>query len=178
MIDFAEFNPSCLSQMHCWLNKGETLKWYARKPQTEEEVAAKYLERLQTPGVHCFIIEINSVPSGYLQIYCLNSFPDYYALLNGKPGDYGLDLFIGEAKHMGGGMGSKIVAKALSELVFSRKGAKRCLLGPHPDNKRAIRCYEKCGFRFQEIVTTPEESKEQVMVVEKSAIPALDLLFD
>jgi len=55
----------------------------------------------------------------------------------------------------------------VSELIFSQNDAKRCLLGPSPQNKRAIRCYEKCGFKHAETVVSGKGEREYIMIAER-----------
>ncbi|MFZ5951681.1 MAG: GNAT family N-acetyltransferase [Candidatus Rifleibacteriota bacterium] len=165
MISFIPFKELHLPLMVKWLKQGESMRWYARHLQTDAEIIEKYRFRSNQEGVFCYIITIDGQAAGYIQVYFLDRFSDYFNLLNGKPGDFGLDLFIGEDSLLGKGLGTEIVAKALNDLVFSRSNVFRCLLGPDPENKRAIRVYEKCGFVFQQVVRTPEGNDEYVMVV-------------
>jgi hypothetical protein len=72
---------------------------------------------------------------------------------------------IGNDELLGKGIGTAVVRRALAELVFSQRDAARCVLGPSPDNPRAIRCYEKCGFRHLRTVQPPEGEAEYVMAV-------------
>ncbi|MEW6709657.1 MAG: GNAT family N-acetyltransferase [Candidatus Riflebacteria bacterium] len=167
MICFLPFKESHLHLMVKWLNQGESMRWYGRHRQNDAEIIEKYRLRSNQEGVFCYIIAIDGLEAGYIQVYFLDRFPDYFNLLNGKPGDFGLDLFIGEDSLLGKGLGTEIVSKALNDLVFSRSNVFRCLLGPDPENKRAIRVYEKCGFVFQQIVRTPEGNDEYVMAVVK-----------
>jgi aminoglycoside 6'-N-acetyltransferase len=46
---------------------------------------------------------------------------------------------------VGIGHGSAIVRQFVEELFA--EGAPRVIIDPHPDNARAIRAYEKAGFR-------------------------------
>jgi RimJ/RimL family protein N-acetyltransferase len=60
-------------------------------------------------------------------------------------------------------------ARALLESeVFSRAGVEVAVISPNPDNKRAIRAYEKAGFRHLKTVWVPvEKAAEYVMVRER-----------
>lgn len=79
-----------------------------------------------------------------------------------------MDLFIGRDDQIGRGLGTEIVAAALKKLIFAQADAERCLVGPSPENHRAIRCYEKCGFSHVKTVVATDGEPEHVMVVEKS----------
>ena len=60
---------------------------------------------------------------------------------------YGVDQFIGEPEFWGKGIGTDFMKLVLSYL-FNDKSANAVILDPHADNKRAIRCYEKVGFKI------------------------------
>ncbi len=64
-----------------------------------------------------------------------------------EPGTFCMDLFIGEEDYLNKGYGTEIV-KAFIDYIFKHFQAKQVLIDPAVTNKRAIRCYEKAGFRF------------------------------
>jgi aminoglycoside 6'-N-acetyltransferase len=57
----------------------------------------------------------------------------------------GLDVFLG-APYQGRGLGTDAVRTLARHLVRDR-GHHRLVIDPAADNERAIRCYEKVGFR-------------------------------
>jgi RimJ/RimL family protein N-acetyltransferase len=167
MITFVPLDESHVSLMHSWLSAGETLRWYGRQLATEESIRQKYLITKPQTGTRCFIFQHDQEPIGYLQYYRISDYPTYCSLVGAGPHDYGLDLFIGRDDQIGRGVGTQIVTAALNELIFARDDAERCLVGPSPENKRAIRCYEKCCFRHVKTVVANDGEKEHIMVVEK-----------
>lgn len=167
MITFVQFNECHVALMHRWLNHGEALRWYGRQPATEKSIRQKYLIAKPREGTRCFIVQHDDAPTGYLQLYHMSDHPLYSSVVGAKPHDYGMDLFIGRDDQIGRGLGTQIVAAALTELIFSQADAKRCLVGPSPENQRAIRCYEKCGFRHIKTVATNVGEQEYIMVVNK-----------
>ncbi len=166
-VAFVLLEESHIPLMERWLNSGEAFRWYGGRLRTEEELRRKYLVEKPRTGTHCFIIEYGGRPIGYLQYFRIADYPDYYSLLCAEPHDYCLDLFIGRDDCIGRGIGTQVVRAALDRLIFTRPDAGRCLLGPSPENKRAIRCYEKCGFRHMRTVTSDSGEVEYVMAVEK-----------
>ena len=122
-----------------------------------------------------FIIYLGKQPIGYIQYCNLYAYTklcsDYnlqaYKALFSDPeqskGNYCIDLFIGEEAYLGKGFGSEIV-EAFCDLLFSNPEVKRILVDPSMENKRAIRCYEKAGFR------SLQQSKDDVcdiLIMEK-----------
>lgn len=57
-------------------------------------------------------------------------------------------VLIGEENYRGKGYGEKII-KELVRIGFEDLKLHRIDLGVHESNKRAIRCYEKCGFKIE-----------------------------
>jgi len=175
MIGFNPIEESHIPLMHEWLAGGEAMRWYARGPQTMDEIRQTYLTDKPLGGTHCLIIQYGDRPIGYLQYYRACDYPDWCSVVMAQPGDYGLDLFIGRDELIGKGIGTEVVRAALERLVFTRGDAKRCLLGPSPENARAIRCYEKCGFCHLRTVTPPDGNREYVMAIERPSTPAGDV---
>jgi len=70
------------------------------------------------------------------------------------PGTRGIDQFIGEADMLGCGHGSAFIRAFVEGLLSD--GTPRVLTDPDPANARAVRAYEKAGFRRQREVDTPD----------------------
>src|SRR5918992_374725 len=69
----------------------------------------------------------------------------YYEELDPEYPHAGIDLFIG-APYQGRGLGTDTVRTMARHLVDDR-GHHRLVIDPAADNDRAIRCYQKVGFR-------------------------------
>ena len=67
------------------------------------------------------------------------------------PGVRGIDQSIGEPELLGRGLGTQLV-RALVQRLFDDSEVTRVQTDPAPHNLRAIRCYEKAGFRVTERV--------------------------
>jgi aminoglycoside 6'-N-acetyltransferase len=138
-----------------WLTDPRVLAFYEGRdnPFPIERIREKYAPRiLSTEGVVPCIMEYECRPIGYLQYY-LADLDEYQFDGHGKV--YALDLFIGEPEYWGHGHGTQIVRLLLSTL-FEQFGADWVILDPHVDNLRAIRSYEKCGFRKIKLLTQHE----------------------
>ena len=93
------------------------------------------------------IIEYQGQAIGYLQMYKLdNEALEEYSYQSINKVIYGVDQFIGEPEYWNKGIGTKFMKLVLQYLTNS-KGAEIVILDPHADNPRAIRCYEKVGFK-------------------------------
>jgi len=99
-----------------------------------------------------FIIQLNGDPIGYIQ--CCDLFAYRNKCKNPKglftkenPGTYCLDLFIAEENLLNKGIGTQVI-RQFTQKLLSEFQAKRILIDPAASNKRAIRCYEKCGYKI------------------------------
>lgn len=129
-----------------WLSDEQVLEFYEGRdrPHTLEMAreAFNVPERTAEGETPC-IIEYQGKLAGYLQFYPADV-QEYH--FEGEGLVYALDLFIGEPALWGRGLGTRLVCRLL-RFLFEEKGASWVILDPHIDNARAIRAYEKCGFR-------------------------------
>ena len=144
-----------LPLLHAWLNRVHVREWWGDETfETIESVAAKYLPRiLAEERVSPWIALLGATPIGYCQSYVVmgdDFWPD-----ETDPGARGCDQFLGEPGLLGRGLGTRVV-RALADAIFRDPAVTRIQVDPSPGNARAIRCYEKAGFRRERIVTTPD----------------------
>ncbi len=129
-----------------WLTDPRVLEYYEGRdhPFPVERVMEHYAPRvLAEEGVIPCIMQYAGHPVGYLQFYAAD--PAEYQF-EGRGKVYALDLFIGQPEYWGRGIGTQFIRLLLCYL-FEEKGADWVILDPHTDNTRAIRAYEKSGFR-------------------------------
>jgi RimJ/RimL family protein N-acetyltransferase len=67
----------------------------------------------------------------------------------------GIDQSLADASELGQGLGTAMVRAFVMELLRD-PAVTRSQTDPAPDNGRAIRCYEKAGFRAAREVVTPD----------------------
>ncbi|HSJ37145.1 MAG TPA: GNAT family N-acetyltransferase [Planococcus sp. (in: firmicutes)] len=138
-----------LGLMTKWLNTKEVLEFFGdpAAPPSARQVREKYGPRIDGDvAVESYIVETEGRPFAFMQCYKLSA-ADYesygYSI---EETIYGIDQFIGEPSLLGRGYGTQMVKKFL-EFIFDEKQANAVVLDPELTNPRAIRCYEKCGFR-------------------------------
>ncbi len=68
---------------------------------------------------------------------------------------WGIDTFIGPLDAVGRGHGSAYL-RQFGDMLLARPGVERLSIDPAPDNRRAIRAYEKAGFVAERRTTTPD----------------------
>jgi len=99
-----------------------------------------------------FIVSHADHPFAYLQCYRIGG---WHTGFGAQPdGTRGLDQFIADKDLVGRGHGSSFIRAFSDRLLGS--GAPRIVLDPQPTNARAIRAYEKAGFRPTSEIDTPD----------------------
>lgn len=145
-----------LTMLHEWLNKPHIVEWWQGERPTLQEVREHYLPRiLAQENVTPYIGLLDGKPFAYAQSYVALGAGDGWWEDETDPGVRGIDQSIGYADLLGRGLGTKLV-QALVDLLFSDPQVTKVQTDPAPENLRAIRCYEKAGFRKVKTVVTPD----------------------
>ncbi|MBR4743623.1 MAG: GNAT family N-acetyltransferase [Oscillospiraceae bacterium] len=149
--DFAE---SDLPLMFKWLTNDTVLEYYEGRDvrYTMDTLSELYMEEL--PDGFRVIIEYRDLPVGYGQAYRITGemFDEYDYPDKGLT-VFAMDQFIGEPEYWNRGIGTSFL-KLMAVYLREQKSADRILLDPHKDNFRAVRAYEKAGFKI--IKSLPE----------------------
>ncbi|MGZ9275156.1 MAG: AacA4 family aminoglycoside N(6')-acetyltransferase [Nitrospira sp.] len=147
-----------LPMLHDWLNRPHIVEWWGgddARP-TMEDVCAKYQPRvLARDRVTPYIAMLEQVPIGYAQSYVALGCGDGWWEEETDPGVRGIDQSIADPQLLGKGLGTLLV-RALVERLFSDPQVTKIQTDPAPTNLRAIRCYQKAGFRIVRQVFTPD----------------------
>jgi RimJ/RimL family protein N-acetyltransferase len=123
--------------------------------------------------VTAFIASYDGEPVGYVQRYFPEREPDYWGRQELPPGLAGIDLLVGEPAFVHRGFGPVMIRAFLRQVVFADPAVRGCLIDPDPDNRIAIRAYEKVGFRHLRTIGPPEHSDPAyLMLLDRDAIPA------
>ncbi|MER9524707.1 acetyltransferase [Mesorhizobium sp. M0292] len=140
LYDFRPVVEKDLPMIAAWLAEPHVAEWWD-DPETE---IAGISEHIDSISVEPLIVELDGRPIAYLQSYDPH-LEDGHPYADQPFGTLGIDLSIGVPDLIGKGHGSAIV-RQFAEQLFE-EGAPRVIIDPHPDNGRAIRAYEKAGFR-------------------------------
>ena len=142
--------------MSKWLTDERVLEFVFGRdnPFDLDRVLAKYGPRVRGEDkvVPC-ILEYNDSPIGYMQYYPVEQGREYG--IETVEAVFGIDLFIGEPDHLDCGIGTRAM-KILVGYLDSALGAARVVVDPVVTNKRAIRCYEKSGFKKVKVLPRHE----------------------
>jgi len=123
-----------------WLAEPHVARWW---DEAEVELA-QIREHMESISVEPLIVEFDGRPIGYMQSYDPH-LEDGHPYQDQPFGTLGIDISIARPELLGIGHGSAIVRQFADELFA--EGAPRIIIDPDPGNQRAIRAYEKAGFK-------------------------------
>ncbi len=122
-----------------WRNSDLVVPFFNyQKEVTKEDHFCWIEEKVKTGEVYQFIIHDGLIDADVGTVYIQN-----IDRINSKA-EYG--IFIGEREALGHGIGTT-AAKFMIDFAFNELKLHRIYLQVHSDNERAIRSYEKAGFK-------------------------------
>ncbi len=145
-----------------WLVRPDIQEWWGPVSATEAEVNMA----LGSQHALCRIIEADGRPVGYAHAVDATLWGDDLPQ-DLAPGTWDLDLFIASEEHRDKGVGQTALA-LLKEEVFSTTLAVAVCVFPSVKNERAVRAYEKAGFRWKRIWNDPYAGPSWFMVAERT----------
>ncbi|SET56521.1 aminoglycoside 6'-N-acetyltransferase [Oceanobacillus limi] len=129
-----------------WLSNPAILEFYEGRdnPFNLEKVNKKFYNRKDK--VNRCIVEYEGVRIGYIQFYPINHHTSNITNDSNADVVFGMDQFIGETMYWNKGIGTALIQKMVDYLI-DKKNVDRIIMDPQTTNKRALTCYEKCGFK-------------------------------
>ena len=148
-ITFAPVTAADLPLLAEWLAQPHWQEWWSADAATELGYIRAMLEGRDS--TRPFLIKRDGRPIGYIQVWriadarvepWLTEAPWVMAL----PDDaVGVDLSIGPAGLLSQGLGARALAAFVA--MLRAEGHRTIIIDPDPGNARAVRAYEKAGFR-------------------------------
>jgi RimJ/RimL family protein N-acetyltransferase len=180
-LGFRRLETGDLPLMLAWLTTPFVSRWYplsGNEAVTADAVARKYQPYIRGERpTHPYLILRGGEPVGYIQWYLIDDWRAYAARVGAPQGAAGVDLFIGGPELAYRGLGSSALVLFLRRVVFAQSGVSCCVVGPSPDNKAAIRAYEKAGFRAWKTISGDSLDGAEFLMkidrVEDAAMPGL-----
>jgi RimJ/RimL family protein N-acetyltransferase len=133
-----------------WRSRPHVTEWWGEGTVDDDEMPFSW------------IAELDGRPVGYLQGYVVMGewWPN-----ETDPGARGVDLFLADPELVGSGAGTEMLRQFVARL-FADPAVTKVQIDPSPDNARAIRSFEKAGFRRLGEVDTPD-GRALLMIVER-----------
>lgn len=147
-----------IPMLHDWLNRPHIVEWWGgeEKRLTLAQTAAQYMPSVMAKDrVTPYIAMLGDQAIGYAQSYVALGSGDGWWEEETDPGVRGIDQSLARADLLGQGLGTRMVT-ALVKLLFTDPAVTKIQTDPAPHNGRAIRCYEKAGFRRIKTILTPD----------------------
>jgi len=151
-ITFRRLTAADLPLLHEWLGRPHVAEWWQPTP-TLAELTEDYDD--PTASTRAFIASAAGEPVGFIQAYVALGSGNGWWEEESDPGVRGIDQFLARPEHLGHGLGTSMVRTFVAQL-FLDAAVTRVQTDPCPENARAIRCYEKAGFRASREVDTPD----------------------
>lgn len=156
IINFRQVTQHDLPLLEKWMAQPHWQEWWG---ETEEEIGyiIDMLDGRDT--TRPFIFQVNGSDAGYIQYWrpadqlfepWLSQAPWMMQLPEGA---IGVDMSIGNADLLSKGIGSRVLSAFIAKL--RDKEFTEIYIDPDPANKRAIRAYEKAGFRAISSIVDP-----------------------
>lgn len=139
MISFRPLEETDFELLLEWLQRPHIKEWWDDGDDTIEKVREHYSRDLDETKRFILLYSEQQTPAGYFQYYIKSG------------GVIGIDQFLADPKILGKGIGTACILVFL-QMIRERHAPWRVIIDPHPDNARAIRCYEKVGFCHYETV--------------------------
>ncbi len=114
-----------------WLQRPHVKEWWDDGDDTIEKVAAHYCR--DPENTKRFVVELDGEDAGYFQYYKFDS------------EHIGVDQFLANGVELSKGIGTKCLL-AFIDMIIEIESPEIISADPHPENKRGIRYFEKCGF--------------------------------
>lgn len=158
ILGFRPMTESDLSVTYAWLDTPQVRQWYYKQGRARDAWDAEHLSRIEGRSpIRPFIMTMDGRPFGYLQAFFIAQWPSYAARVPDAPSQSAaVDLYIGRPDCLHRGLGSKMLDLFVRDYVFAQMNASVCLIGPEPQNRAAVRAYQKAGFAFWKIAYDPD----------------------
>jgi aminoglycoside 6'-N-acetyltransferase len=141
-----------------WLTDPRVLEWYEGRdnPFDVHKVEEQFGPLAQgRDRVKACIVLYRDIPVGYVQYYPLSQEEGRSYTVTDIDGVFGTDIFLGEPELWNRGLGTKVMSLLL-DYIRESFNALSVVIDPQVSNLRAIRCYEKVGFKKVRILPKHE----------------------
>lgn len=176
LIHFKPLDVKHFQLLNRWLNEPHVNLWYgSQEESTLAAITQKYSSYVQgyklvdgkKKPIQAMIAYNGEIPFGYIQLYNAFDFPrENYNLGNYISEDRllgAIDLFIGNTDFLLKGYGVQLIHQFLEGYASKFN---EIMVDPEATNKRAIKCYEKAGFKKSIYIQTGKMKYSVLMIKE------------
>jgi RimJ/RimL family protein N-acetyltransferase len=165
-LSFRPLTRDDLPLLHEWVQRPHVAEWW-REPRELEDIENDYVPTIDGASTtKAFIASLGQEPVGFIQAYVVKGSGDGWWEGEDDPGARGIDQFLADARRLNQGLGTAMVSTFVNQLLQD-SAVTKVQTDPSPENRRAIRCYTKAGFKPVGNVITPD-GPALLMVCERS----------
>lgn len=146
---FRTVGRSDLPLIRAWLAAPAVRRWWGEPADAMTGIR----EIIRSDWAEAIVADDFGRPFAYLQWYAVAAEPSGF-WRDMPAGTWGMDVLIGDPAKLDRGHGTDLVGQAAGTLL-ARPAVSRVVVDPDPGNARAIRCFEKAGFKRGETRRAP-----------------------
>jgi RimJ/RimL family protein N-acetyltransferase len=146
----ASFRPLAAADLPLldrWLIRPHVARWW----NPPGDIQAQFLPRIEgTEPTHCLIGSWDGTPSGMFQHYMwAEEATGWAARVGARPGEAGLDYFLGAVEQTGHGLGTAMLSAFLDTVVLADPAVAAVRVDIDARNLPSRRVVEKLGFHVE-----------------------------
>jgi RimJ/RimL family protein N-acetyltransferase len=165
-FEFWQLTPADIPMLNEWLHRPHVAEWWDEQVSDEQLHADYFTPDPAAPGTRYYIAHRAGQPIGFIQSYVpAEEHGDWWPDVS-DPSIRGIDQFLADGDQLGKGIGSSMVS-AFVRRLFEDPSVTRIQTDPSIQNGRAIRCYERAGFRAAGEIDTPD-GRELLMYCDRA----------
>jgi aminoglycoside 6'-N-acetyltransferase len=153
-----------------WLSAPHVAPWYLAGSSVEAEAEDLRRSVAGEQAVHVLVVADGEALVGWCQWYLCGEDPGWAAEIGAGPADVGIDYAVGDASHVGRGVGTALIAE-LVRLVRARYPRAAVMADPDERNMASRRVLEKNGFDLMAVKAIRSEPTDDPMAVYRLAAP-------
>lgn len=147
-IAFRPVTKDDMPMLRRWMDQPHWREWWG-DPETELGYIIDMIEGRDT--TRPFIFMLDEKETGYIQYWTIADqlFEPWLSkapwMTEMPEGTIGVDISIGDRSRLSRGIGTAVLSAFVA--MLREQGSTHIIIDPDPANKRAVRAYEKAGFR-------------------------------
>jgi aminoglycoside 6'-N-acetyltransferase Ib len=164
-FEFLQMVPADIPMLNEWLHRPHIAERWGEQATDEELHAHYFTPDPGAPNTYRYIVWRSGRPIGFIQSYVpAEEHGDWWPDVSDSS-IRGIDQLLADGDQLGQGIGTAMV-RAFVDRLFEDPTVARIQTDPSVNNRRAIRCYEKVGFRAVGEIDTPD-GRELLMYCER-----------
>lgn len=164
-VGFRRLTETDLPLLYEWLQREHVQFWW-RERESYDAVVRRYLPAIEgSDPTDLYFVLVDDRPAGFIQTYLVSDYSEYQALVDVGEGVAGVDLFLADPERTGKGLGSKVIAQFVHDVVFVPTATHACVADPDAENQASLRAFEKAGFtRVRDFVDPTDDNRLHTLI--------------